>query len=287
MLGQDLRPRLERAGFQVFGLDVIGSAPAHLDITRAEKILPLFKNLAPALVINCAAYTAVDRAESAPDLAQAVNQGGAGHLADACRDLGIPLLHLSTDYVFDGQSRLPYREDDPVNPLNVYGLTKWQGEEAIRSRLAAHLIVRTSWLYGVHGQNFVKTILRLAPEKEELRVVADQCGCPTWTGDLAEALIVMARRIRDGRDAINWGTYHFCGAGWTTWHGFAQAIVQEAQRRDVRVLPITTPDYPTPARRPGWSVLDCQKIGVFFNITPRPWREGLADMLRELFTRGP
>jgi dTDP-4-dehydrorhamnose reductase len=286
MLGQDLRPRLQSAGFEV-----IGPEHSHLDITRPEQILLLFKNLAPALVINCAAYTAVDRAESEPDRARAVNQEGAGHLAEACRELGIPLLHLSTDYVFDGMANLPYQEDDPVNPLNVYGLTKWQGEEAIRFRLAAHLIVRTSWLYGVHGHNFVKTILKLAQEKEELRVVADQYGCSTWSGDLAEALVVMARHLRDGSGGINWGTYHFCGAGWTTWHGFAQAIVEEAQRRDlvqyIRVVPIPTPDYPTPARRPRWSVLDCQKIGSFFHVTPRPWRQGLADMLRELLNRGP
>jgi dTDP-4-dehydrorhamnose reductase len=146
----------------------------------------------PDLVINCAAYTAVDRAENESDQAFAVNRDGAAHLARACNTLRVPLIHISTDYVFDGQADRPYREDDATRPLGVYGLSKWQGEEAVRRHLTEHLIVRTAWLFGVHGHNFVKTILRLAREREELSVVADQHGCPTWTGDLAEALVTMA-----------------------------------------------------------------------------------------------
>jgi dTDP-4-dehydrorhamnose reductase len=229
----------------------------------------------------------VDQAESEPEAASAVNRDGAAHLADACGVLGIPLVHLSTDYVFDGRLNRPYREDDPARPLNVYGLSKWQGEEAVRARLAAHLIVRTSWLYGVHGHNFVKTILTKAMAGEDLRVVADQFGSPTWTGDLAEALAAMARRILPEGPAVEWGTYHCCGGGHTSWHGFAQAIVDEAHRRGrlgaVRVAPVSTAEYQGPARRPPWSVLDCHKAAAAFNVTPRPWRQGLRDMLGELF----
>jgi dTDP-4-dehydrorhamnose reductase len=282
MLGQDLRPRLARAGFEVVGLD-----KNQLDITRWESVLRSFESILPDLAINCAAYTEVDRAESNLEIALAVNRDGARHLARICRRLGIPLIHLSTDYVFDGNSEQPYREDDTADPINFYGLSKWQGEEAIRKELPSHLIVRTSWLYGAHGHNFVKTILKLAREKEEIRVVADQSGCPTWTGDLAEAIISMAGRVQEYSNDINWGTYHFCGAGRTTWYGFAEAIVDEGRRREtlraIRILPVSSSDYPTAARRPRWSVLDCQKVGLNFNITPRPWQQGLIGMIAELF----
>jgi dTDP-4-dehydrorhamnose reductase len=286
MLGQDLVPRLGRAGFEVVGLDVRAPGQSHLDITRSEKVRLQLPNFKPDLVINCAAYTAVDKAELEPEMAYAVNRDGTGHLAEACGILGIPLMHLSTDYVFDGSLTRPYREDDSPNPLNVYGLSKWQGEEAIRSRLAEHLIVRTSWLYGVKGPNFVKTILSLAQEKDELKVVADQFGCPTWTGDLAQALVGMTRRIHNGNN-IRWGTYHFCGAGQTTWYEFARAIVEEGRRRKTlrvaRVLPISTREYPALAPRPPWSVLDCKKIISAFGISPPPWEQGLGAMLTELF----
>jgi len=287
MLGQDLIPRLEKAGFEAIGLDLLGSGSSRLDITQPEAVLSLLKTLSPELVINCAAYTAVDRAESEPEAAMAVNRDGAAHLADSCGVLGIPLVHLSTDYVFDGRLDRPYREDDPAQPLNVYGLSKWQGEEAVRARLPAHLIVRTSWLYGVHGHNFVKTILRKAMAGEELRVVTDQFGSPTWTGDLADALVIMAQRVQREGPAVNWGTYHFCGGGYTTWHGFAQAIVDEAHGLGkvgaIRVSPVSTTEYRGPARRPPWSVLDCHQAAAVFNLTPRPWRQGLRDMLGELF----
>ncbi|MBM4294090.1 MAG: dTDP-4-dehydrorhamnose reductase [Deltaproteobacteria bacterium] len=287
MLGQDLIPRLEKAGFEAIGLDLLGSGSSRLDITQPEAVLSLLKTLSPELVINCAAYTAVDQAESEPEKAMAVNRDGPAHVADACAALAIPLVHLSTDYVFDGRLNRPYREDDPAHPLNAYGWSKWQGEEAIRSRLPAHLIIRTSWLYGVHGHNFVKTILRKARAGEDLRVVADQFGSPTWTGDLADALVAMTKGIQTEGPAVKWGTYHFCGGGYTTWHGFAQAIVDEAHRRGrlgaVRVSPVSSAEFQGPARRPPWSVLDCRKAAAAFNLTPRPWRQGLRDMLAELF----
>jgi len=285
MLGQDLCPRLVRAGFEVIGMDVAAPEPFRLDITQPEEVRRFFETFIPDLAINCAAYTAVDKAESEVEQAFAVNHQGAAQLAEACRRLGSFLVHLSTDYVFDGEAKQPYGEEAPAHPINVYGLSKWQGEEAIRARLPRHLIVRTAWLFGVHGHNFVKTILRLAREREELRVVNDQFGCPTWTGDLADALVTLTRHIQAERTAINWDTYHFCGGGQTTWHGFAQAIVEEGRRweplRAACVLPIST--YPTPARRPHSSVLDCRKIKAFFNITPQPWRQGLVAMLTKLY----
>jgi dTDP-4-dehydrorhamnose reductase len=285
MLARDLLVRLESEGFTTLGWDL-----PEVDITNAEQLSAQLATSAPRMIINCAAYTAVDRAEQEPDLAFAVNRDGPAHLAAACRQLTMPLLHLSTDYVFDGNATRPYREDDPANPLGIYGHSKWQGEEAVRSRLSQHLIVRTAWLYGVHGHNFVKTILRLAREREELQVVADQFGCPTWTGDLAEALIKMAKQVLAGLENHLWGTYHFCGAGQTTWHGFAQAIVEECRKREnlkvSRIIPIATSDYPTAAQRPQWSVLDCGKIEAAFRITPPPWQEGLAETAKEMYEPG-
>lgn len=283
MLGRDLQSRLQNAGYVTKGLDI-----DELDITQPDDIFPHLEPFRPDLVINCAAYTAVDKAEAEPELAFAVNRDGPTNLSDACKKLGIPLVHVSTDYVFNGNAKRPYREDDPPNPIGVYGESKWAGEEAVRSRLKEHLIVRTSWLYGVHGNNFVKTILKLARDKEELTVVADQEGCPTWTGDLSDALLALVYRINKDRTGIKWGTYHFCGSGTASWYDFAQAIVDEASQREsfkaTHVSPIATSDYPTPAKRPKWSVLDCSKIERVFGIRRRHWREGLRLMLEELYT---
>lgn len=281
MLGRDLVLALEQSGITPLGWDL-----DHIDITRLEDVRLKLPKASADVVINCAAYTAVDRAETDGDAAFAVNCDGAANLAEVCAVLGIPLIHISTDYVFDGNAQRPYREDDPANPIGVYALSKWQGEDAVRKRLVEHLIVRTAWLYGVHGHNFVKTILKLAAEREELRVVADQHGCPTWTVELAAALVTMVRRVLLDRSAVPWGTYHFCGAGQTTWHQFATAIIAMGRNwQDLqvqRVVPVTTAEYPVAARRPPWSVLDCGKIAVSFGITPRPWQDALADMIRQL-----
>jgi len=286
MLGRDLQSRLQNAGFATKGLDI-----DELDITQPEAILPLLEPYGADLAINCAAYTAVDKAEAESELAFAVNSDGPANLSDACKKLEVPLIHISTDYVFDGNAKRPYREDDPVDPLGVYGQSKWAGEEAVRSRLKEHLIVRTSWLYGVHGNNFVKTILKLAREKEELKVVADQEGCPTWTGDLSDALLALVYRINKDRTGIKWGTYHFCGSGTASWYDFARAIVDEASKREslraLRLTPIATADYPTPAKRPKWSVLDCTKMERTFGIRRRHWKEGLRLMLEELYNLSP
>lgn len=286
MLGRDLVPRLQGEGHDLHCADV-----DDLDITQKRAVQQALESCLPNLVINCAAYTGVDKAESEKERAFTVNRDGAGFLADGCAHLDIPLIHISTDYVFDGSKRSPYVEDDPVNPLGVYGLTKWEGEQAIRSRIEQHIIIRTSWLFGAHGQNFVKTMLKLAQEKEELQVVSDQEGCPTWTGDLGNALTRLAGEIFTKKKGGPWGTYHFCGKGRATWYDFAVCILEEAKRRKplkaTRVKPIQTSDYPTAAKRPAWSVLDCSKIERTFRISPRPWREGLLEVLDALLLETP
>jgi dTDP-4-dehydrorhamnose reductase len=278
MLGTDLLPALDAAG-----LTPIGNDGPRVDITREDATLTALKACRPALVINCAAYTAVDKAESESPKAFAVNRDGAAHLARACAAVGAPLVHVSTDYVFDGQASRPYREDDATNPLGVYGRSKCEGEERVRALCERHLIVRTSWLFGAHGHSFVRTIRRLALERDELRVVADQRGCPTWTGDLAAALAALARAALEPGAA--WGTYHYRGAGETTWHGFAEAIVAQIARRRGKsppVRPIDTAAYPTPARRPAYSVMDCARIEQAFDVRPEPWSRGMAAVLDHL-----
>jgi dTDP-4-dehydrorhamnose reductase len=233
------------------------------------------------MVMNAAAYTAVDQAESDAARAFAVNRDGAAHVAAACARAKIPLIHASTDFVFDGRNGAPYVETDAVHPLSVYGLSKAEGEAGIRSLIEEHVIVRTSWLYSRWGKNFVKTMLQLGREREILRVVDDQRGSPTHAADLAGAVLAIATRIRDKR--VSWGTYHYCGGGETTWHGFAVKIFELARHREVlrvkKVLPIKTSEFPSPARRPAYSVLDCSLIKNVFGITSPPWTESLARMM--------
>ena len=283
MLAQALRRCLQRND-----VTTVSQGRPGLDITQPDLIRRVLKTVRPDIVINASAYTAVDRAEEEKDQAFAVNRDGIGHAADACREMDIPLLHVSTDYVFDGKARAPYREDDLPAPLGVYGESKRQGEVVLGVRHRQHLIVRTAWLYGHDGHNFVKTMLRLAREREVLRVVDDQYGCPTASQDLASALVAICHHISHRRAADPWGTYHFGSAGQTTWYGFAQAIIEEAaafERLRVReLIPIPTADYPTAAARPAYSVLDCSKIEAVFGITPRPWRHSLRDCVRELYT---
>jgi dTDP-4-dehydrorhamnose reductase len=236
--------------------------------------------------VNAAAYTAVDRAESESGPAFAINRDGPAVLARICRSRCVPLIHVSTDYVFDGTKQGPYTEDDAIAPLGVYGRSKAEGEGAVREGLPEHLILRTAWLYGVHGQNFVKTMLKLGRERDALRVVADQRGCPTFAADLASAILSIYRRHREGI-AVEWGTYHYCGAGAASWHEFAEAIFEIARRYEslkvAQVAAIATSEYPTPARRPANSVLDCSKIERRLGIRPRPWREALGEMMGRLY----
>jgi dTDP-4-dehydrorhamnose reductase len=280
MLAQELLPCLQQAGFSV-----VGRGRPGLDLTQKASIHTVFEEVRPDICINTAAYTAVDKAESDAAGAFAVNRDGVASLAEACRAVAIPCIHLSTDYVFPGAESRPYLEEDPTAPLGVYGRSKWEGEEALRAMHREHLIVRTAWLYGHHGTNFVKTMLRLARERQVLQVVHDQHGCPTWTRDLARALTVICHHLTHTQNAHFWGTYHFCGAGQTTWYDFARAIFAEVRFSEVlsiqRVDPIPTTAYPTPAKRPAYSVLDCTKIQRVFGITPRPWRDSLHDCMQE------
>lgn len=284
MLARDLMACLAERRMNPVGVDL-----PECDITREEASTAAIEDVAPALVINCAAYTAVDQAESDAETAFAVNRDGPANLAAACSRRGIPLVHISTDYIFDGRGTAPYREDTPPGPLGVYALSKWQGEESVRERLPAHVIVRTAWLYGVHGRNFVKTMLQLARTRETIRVVADQHGCPTWSADLASALADISERLLGPPSDVPWGTYHFCAAGITTWCGFARAVIEGAARLETLlakpdgVLPITTAEYPTAAPRPAYSALDCSKISRVFGIVPRPWTAMLADMLNRYY----
>jgi dTDP-4-dehydrorhamnose reductase len=259
-----------------------------IDITKSAAVSAVLAREAPDLAVNLAAYTAVDRAESEPETAWAVNCAGAAHIAAACDESATPLIHLSTDYVFDGRKTGPYREEDAVGPLGVYGLSKEAGERAVRAALPRHVILRTAWVFGAHGANFVKTMLRLAAERPVLRVVADQRGCPTAAADVAAALMLIAGHIESGE--TEWGTYHFAGADAVSWHGFAEAILDLAAAQLAArppVEPITTDQYPTPARRPMNSVLDCRKIEEAFGIPLPPWRVGLASVVREVLDRTP
>ena len=265
------------------GHNVLAWDQAELDITDAAAVDQALDASGADIVINAAAYTAVDKAEQEPERAFAVNRDGPVHLATACARLNIPLLHISTDYVYDGAKTSPYVEDDPTSPMGVYGASKLAGDEAVRRLWPRHLILRVSWVFGVHGHNFVKTILRLAREREELRVVADQHGCPTFAGDIADTLLELAGRIAEIDAGGAWGAYHYCGEPATTWHGFASAIVEIAREQEPlpikTVTAITTADYPTPAARPANSVLDCTKLTTQFNIRLRPWRKGLQQVL--------
>src|SRR3569623_2403721 len=268
-----------------FGVTAVGTERAELDITDAQAVDAVIRPDEFDVVVNAAAYTAVDKAELEPDKAYAVNRDGAAHLASACARANTPLIHISTDYVFIGTKQGAYVEDDPVNPINVYGASKAAGEQAVRGRLDRHIILRTSWVYGVHGNNFVKTMLRLAKERGELRVVADQWGCPTAAGDIAEVIFGWIDRISVG-EQITWGTYHFCGEGKTTWHKFTEAIItsaaEQAKCSAIPVWPIRTPDYPTPAVRPLNSVMACAKIQTVFAVAPRPWRVALLEVMHKV-----
>lgn len=270
------------------GAAVVGLDRAALDITDREAVRRAVQEHAPDLVVNAAAYTAVDRAEAEEETAFAVNRDGPAHLADACAEAGLPLIHLSTDYVFDGTKGAPYVEEDDTDPLGVYGLSKEAGEEAVRERLGRHVILRTSWVFGDQGQNFVRTILRLGRERDVLRVVADQRGNPTAAADIARAVLEIAERIVGGEEA-SWGTFHFAGQPATTWHGFAEAILEEARRhgpvRAERVESIPTSAYPTLAPRPADSRLDGSKLAAVWGIDAPPWRPALRAVVSSLLTR--
>lgn len=249
-----------------------------LDLASTDRIEPLVDRVAPDVVVNAAAYTAVDRAESEPELAMRINAEAPARLAAACARRGIRLVHYSTDYVFDGSATTPYSEDAPTAPLGVYGASKLAGEEAIRASGARHLILRTAWVYGLHGHNFLRTMLRLGAERDTLRVVADQIGCPTpaWLiADVTARLLELA-----GDDA----TLNLVASGCTSWHGFAEAIFGQAVERGLLprapgVEAIGTSEYPTPAKRPAYSVLDTAALTARVGKPLPDWRDALSITL--------
>lgn len=254
-----------------------------LDLTDPNSIEGKMVFARPDVIINAAAYTAVDRAEDEPDLAFAINRDGPGRLARVAAERGIPLVHISTDYVFDGSKGSAYAEDDPINPLGVYGQSKAQGEAAVLASGANAAVLRTSWVFSAHGANFVKTMLRLGEDRDAVRVVADQRGRPTPARDIARACVEMAKRLLQGQQDAS-GVFHFAGTGATTWAAFAETIFAEAQQRGrapIKVEHISTSQYPTRARRPANSVLDTGKIERL-GVEPRPWIEGLREYLDEL-----
>lgn len=270
--------RLTPEGHQITALE-----PPELDLTSRDSIARAMDEAAPDLVVNAAAYTAVDRAEDDTATAYAVNRDGAGWLAAAAAARGAPFVHFSTDYVFDGRKGAPYVETDPPAPLGVYGRSKEEGERAVLAANPRSVVLRTAWVCSPDGANFVKTMLRLAKEREELRIVADQHGAPTFAADLADAVARMAPRLlaaSAGDEAF--GLFHLSGAPHTTWYGFTQEILAQAARRgqpQPRLVPIATSDYPTRAQRPADGRLDCSRITRVHGITPADWRVSLARCL--------
>lgn len=273
--GQLARALSARAGE---GVEVVTLARPQIDLADPAGLAAPILAARPDAIVNAAAYTAVDRAEEEQALADAVNGVAPGVVAQAAAALGVPFVHVSTDYVFAGDATRPYREDDPIAPQSAYGRSKAAGEAAVMASAADYAIVRTAWVYAGKGSNFLRTMLRLAQDRDEVRVVADQQGSPTLADDLADGILAMlARWPAEGVRK----TYHLTGAGSTTWAGFAEAIFAEAALHGLpsaRVVPITTAEFPTPARRPAMSALDCGRIAQDFGIAPRPWREALAAL---------
>ena len=264
-------------------MPLVALSHAEADIADAAAVHDAIARHKPALVVNAAAYTKVDLAETDVEAARRGNETGPALLGEACAAANTPLVHISTDYVFDGTKPTAYAETDPVSPASSYGRSKAAGEHALRAAAPRHVILRTSWVYGEFGHNFLKTILRLAATRDELRIVADQRGSPTSTLDLAEAILSIAPRLFAGEDV--WGTYHFTGSGVTTWHGFASRIVAAQAPftgRAPRVTPITTAEYPLPARRPANSELDSSLFARIFGIRARPWTEETDRITRVL-----
>jgi dTDP-4-dehydrorhamnose reductase len=277
-LGQELQGMLTSLG------EVVGVGRDNLDLSQPDSIRQVISQIQPNIIVNAAAYTAVDKAESEVELADAVNAIAPEILAHEAQKLGSTLLHVSTDYVFDGQKNTPYLEEDSTNPLSIYGKSKLAGEEKIERACQSYIILRTAWVYGTYGKsNFVKTMLRLGKEREEIRVVSDQIGSPTWARDIAGAITELLVNPTTG-------TYHFTNSGVASWYDFAIAILEEAKQLGFplkvrQVIPITTAEYPTPAKRPAYSVLSGKKISTVLGTYPAYWRDSLRQMLKQLYTQ--
>lgn len=281
-LGSELQREAARRGMALHAI-----SRSAVDIADAGAVAAALERVQPSLVVNAAAYTRVDDAESEREKAMLGNVTGPKVLAECCAERGAALIHISSDYVFDGTKRGAYSENDQVAPIGFYGKTKAYGEEAVRNSLDRHVILRVSWLYGEFGSNFLKTMLRLASQREEISVVADQHGCPTSTRDVTNAILAITERVR-GREEV-FGTYHFAGDGATTWHGFASAAIgkfAELNNKAVRVKAITTDQYPTRTKRPENSVLSCEKFERVFGFRGRPWQQEVEEVAESLIRTG-
>lgn len=262
--------------------EILAVARDELDITDQSAVKKIVKTFKPDVIINAAAHTAVDRAESEVELSEAINVKGPQYLAEAANEIGAVILHISTDYVFEGTGSGEYKEDDQTNPQGVYGRTKLAGEIAVQQANPRSIILRTAWVFGEHGHNFVKTMLRLAKDRDSLGIVGDQFGGPTYAGDIAKALIEIANQILAGKENA-FGVYHFTGKPYVSWYEFAKAIFAEAELQNILeksplVNSIATSDYPTPAKRPANSRLDLTKIKQVFNIEPSDWQVALKNI---------
>lgn len=279
-LGRCLQDRLQETDYEWQAPD-----QSKLDITDRPAIVTYFEIFQPDIVINAAAYTAVDKAESDQENAYLVNATAPGYLAESCQTAAIPLIHVSTDYVFDGTATIPYKVSDQTNPQSVYGRTKLAGEQAVQSTLNKHIIIRTAWVFSEYGNNFVKTMLKLANSHPVLKIVGDQYGCPTYAGDLADAILQIVKQIQSGQK--HWGLYHYCGDQITSWHGFARAIFDEAILQGIiKFKPllrvINTDEYLVAAVRPEYSVMNNTKLQRDFCINEKCWRLSLSYVLASL-----
>ena len=264
--------------------DVVYTSRGQIDIAEFEVTKAQILEISPDIVINATAYTAVDKAEEEHQAADRINHLAVANIASICNQLDCWLIHVSTDYVFDGNSEVPYKEDNPTNPQGVYGDSKLKGEVAIEASGCKYLIIRTAWVYSEYGNNFLKTMLRLGADRDELSIVGDQIGCPTYAQDIAKSIVSILSCL-DLKDSSS-GIYHYCGDEPCSWYEFARAIFLEVEVQGLKtpnyVKSITTADYPTPAIRPAYSVLDCSKIESCFDVTSSSWREGIKTVIDRL-----
>ncbi len=273
--------------FQKMGWDVLALTRQDADFSNPSAVYNAVKNIKPDVVVNACAYTAVDKAESEPDLANLVNAESVGAMGKACNQLKIPTIHISTDYVFNGTANTPYKEDALVAPMGVYGQSKLAGEQQLQLENPKHIILRTSWVFSAHGNNFAKTMLRVGAARDELGVVGDQFGCPTFAGDIAETIAAFISRLQDSGQFSSWGLYHCSNTGQCSWYDFALAVFEVGVQAGLlpkapKVNSITTDQYPTPTARPAYSVLDGAKLGALLGQPMPHWRVGLLQVCTAL-----
>ncbi len=277
--------------FSLKGWDVIALSRAEADFTVPSEVYNAVKHHQADIVVNACAYTAVDKAETEPELASLINTQSVASMGKACTELNIPTIHISTDYVFNGQSTHPYKEDDLVGPMGVYGQTKYAGEQSLQEHNTQHIILRTSWVFSAQGNNFVKTMFRLAQSRDEISVVSDQIGCPTYAGDIAAVIAIFIEKLQREKDFDQWGVYHCSNSGELSWFEFAQSIFVEGVKagvlnKSMLVKAITTSQYPTPTARPAYSVLNSKKLETLLNKPMPDWQLGLSEVCKALALLG-